>query len=186
MRDTRQIILDTALQLFNGSGVGEVSTNHIASAARISPGVLYYHFRSREDIVREIFMSMSRTIEDLWADGLEPKVFLQRTLLVFWKYRCFHREMVPLRRRDPQLNRLWLKHVQHAKVLFDQRIETWTAKGLYPRLCETQARVLAVRVVMTMSSQMLQTFESSVKQPRDSLIGESVETLLECLSQLGD
>ena len=51
----RERILDAALALFNDSGTARISTNHIAAAAGISPGNLYYHFQNKEEIIRALF-----------------------------------------------------------------------------------------------------------------------------------
>lgn len=52
---TRDKIVYAALELFNEHGERSITTNHIAEYIEISPGNLYYHFRNKQEIVRDIF-----------------------------------------------------------------------------------------------------------------------------------
>jgi AcrR family transcriptional regulator len=67
---TRDRIIETAISLFNESGTKRVSTNHIAQGAGISPGNLYYHFRNKEDIIREI-------LDRMYLEGKEEYIRIQ-------------------------------------------------------------------------------------------------------------
>ena len=107
---TREKILDTALRLFNKSGTAEVSTNHIAEACEISPGNLYYHFRNKQEIIRELFQRLS----DAWDNGLpfpqdrgptlaDLKTIIETNYQIIWQYRFAYRELVALLRQDAAL-----------------------------------------------------------------------------------
>ena len=60
--NTKEKIIATAIDLFNVHGTKAISTNHIAKEMGISPGNLYYHFRSKNDIIRSISDNFSNEL----------------------------------------------------------------------------------------------------------------------------
>lgn len=102
---TRDKIIDIAVQLFNEHGTKAISTNHIAAAAGISPGNLYYHFRNKEDIIRSIFEQMDAYGVEQYQiilNNYPPGTIegLERTFIMIqeynWRYRFFKRELTAL------------------------------------------------------------------------------------------
>jgi len=63
--EARQLILDAAEDLFARQGVDGVSLRAINAAAGVSPGVLHYHFGSREVLVHEL---ISRHMQALMTE----------------------------------------------------------------------------------------------------------------------
>lgn len=53
MRDTRQKILKAAKRLFYADGIRAVGVDAIAAKAGITKKTLYYHFKSKDDIITE-------------------------------------------------------------------------------------------------------------------------------------
>jgi AcrR family transcriptional regulator len=54
MNDTRQRILDTALDLFIERGYDKTSLREIAERVGVTKAALYYHFSSKEDLLRTL------------------------------------------------------------------------------------------------------------------------------------
>lgn len=64
---TRDRILETALDLFNQEGLARISTNRIAFEIGISPGNLYYHFKSKTLLVEALFRRLEASLRRSWT-----------------------------------------------------------------------------------------------------------------------
>ncbi|MGV9291834.1 TetR/AcrR family transcriptional regulator [Streptomyces sp. NPDC003719] len=71
--DTRQRIQDVALGLFAEQGYEKTSLREIAERLDVTKAALYYHFKTKEEILVSIFEDLTRPIEDLIEWGrLQP------------------------------------------------------------------------------------------------------------------
>ncbi|RZA09198.1 MAG: TetR/AcrR family transcriptional regulator [Proteobacteria bacterium] len=166
--NNRSRILLESVTLFNHAGVATVSTNHICESLSISPGNLYFHFKNKEAIVRELFTQMCEETYALWKAELKeetrpPMAFIDRSLEIFWKYRFFHREMYHLRRQDPQLSSDWHRHLAKTRHFMKAAYAGWAKGGWMMRIEDVRAlRVLSDLVLLTASS-FFQFYESTEK-----------------------
>ena len=55
--NTKRIISETALRLFSESNFDEVSVGQIAVAAGVSTGAFYHHFKNKQSVLEQIFIS---------------------------------------------------------------------------------------------------------------------------------
>lgn len=110
--DTKTRIKEAAIRLFNAKETLSITTNHIAKEAGISPGNLYYHYKNKEAIIREIYAEMSATFESF--NSFETILLSDNPLAalgkmfdrygeLFWRYRFLMRDAPVLMALDPQL-----------------------------------------------------------------------------------
>jgi AcrR family transcriptional regulator len=109
-RRTRERIVETALLLFNREGEPNITTADIAGEMGISPGNLYYHFRSKREIVKELFDAFERRLDDLLgapqgrpADVEDLWLFLHLLFEAMWEFRFFYRDLDEILSRDRRL-----------------------------------------------------------------------------------
>ena len=108
-RETQSRIIDAAITLFNEHGTAAVSTNRIAETCGISKGNLHYHFKTKREIVLEIFRRIVAEMNAGWyQDHLQPTIrhmaeMFARQVLLIYEFRFFYREMPALLRDDVML-----------------------------------------------------------------------------------
>ncbi|MEV6212410.1 helix-turn-helix domain-containing protein [Kitasatospora sp. NPDC051914] len=69
--DTRARIIEVALELFASQGYEKTSLREIADRLGVTKAALYYHFKTKDDIVHGIVGSMAAPIDEAIAWGRE-------------------------------------------------------------------------------------------------------------------
>ncbi|MCF2907698.1 TetR/AcrR family transcriptional regulator [Pseudoalteromonas sp. DL2-H2.2] len=122
--NTKEKIIRTSIALFNLHGERTITTNHIASNMGISPGNLYYHFKNKEDIIRNIFAQYSEHLsthfKPLGAHD-EPveqlTQYLDSLFELMWRYHFFYDNLNDILARDDALKK---DYIAFQARLFEQ------------------------------------------------------------------
>lgn len=80
---TRQRIVDTAMRMFVEQGYDGTSLREIAEALEVTKAALYYHFRTKEEIVEEAFAAHEHRLDGLmrWLEATGPSADRDAELL---------------------------------------------------------------------------------------------------------
>jgi AcrR family transcriptional regulator len=110
MKKTREIILDTSLELFNSLGLSKVTLRTIANKMEISQGNLNYHFKKREDIIETLYFQLVQNVDSSMSSMKEPKnpfqllVSISQTIMFnFHEYRFFLLDFVQIMRENKKI-----------------------------------------------------------------------------------
>jgi AcrR family transcriptional regulator len=76
--EKKRLILDAALELFAEDGYAHTSIERIAEHAGIAKGLIYSHFKSKDDLLHQILdAGVDKMSEGLFIDPLTPETFVE-------------------------------------------------------------------------------------------------------------
>jgi TetR/AcrR family transcriptional regulator len=96
--DQRNRLIDTALMLFAQQGIADTTLAAIAQAAEVTPAMLHYYFKTREQLldvlIEERFLPVRKSIEDVFeANADDPMAaitqLVQRFMSIAVEYPWF-------------------------------------------------------------------------------------------------
>ena len=120
-QQTKSNILQKAIELFNETGTASTSMNALAEALGISAGNLQYHYKSKEDVIRDIYEVMFTDWQSIYTGMDETfsietlRAILKKNFDLTWKYRFFYREYAALLRNDSKLSKRF-REVQEQRL----------------------------------------------------------------------
>lgn len=84
--DTRQRIQDVALELFSEHGYEKTSLREIAEHLDVTKAALYYHFKTKEEILISLFEDLTRPLDELVEWGRQQPKTLETKQEVLRRY----------------------------------------------------------------------------------------------------
>ena len=189
---TRQRLLDAAGQCFADSGFAKTTVEEIARTAGVSKGLVYHHFRSKDEVLRSV---LERTLEQ-WAELTGSSVVNDQTDFIHALRRMAHATLrwarrnpmvLAMIRMDPLvLLSVGVEPVRDAMQAFQQRLE----RGLRDAIRTGELRPdIDVEHTAELLRVLHQSFLSQLVEPAfivktdDALIDVTYEALLHGLAR---
>lgn len=174
--NTRQRIQDVALELFAEQGYEKTSLREIAECLDVTKAALYYHFKTKEEILVGIFEDLSRPIEDLIEWGRQQPHSLETKQEIIRRYSEALAGAAPLF-RFMQENQATIRELSIGEMFKTRML------GLRDILMDPEAdlvdQVRCVSALFTMHAGMhvLQDVESDPEEKRKAVLEVAIDLI---------
>ncbi len=174
-RRTFERISSVTLDLFNRYGEPHVSTTLISSELGISPGNLYYHFPSKDQLVNHLYDQYEAAMLSLLDAGgdvqdIEDAWFFLHTLFErVWDHRFLYRDLNHLLSGNRHLETHFHAVLERKTLALRQMLESLARTGMMqigPETVQTLSASMAVMVTYWLSYEY-------VRDPRHAMEPES-------------
>jgi len=154
---TKDRILQISLQLFNERGERSVTTNHIAAELGISPGNLYYHFRNKHEIIKELMyqyqvetLDMLSLPEDRPLTTNDKINYFQVLSGQLWSYRFIHRDVYHLVESNEDFKKIYPRFAGQVMQQGQKIYQAFVDAGLMKMTpSEIEALIINLWIVLT-------------------------------------
>ena len=154
---TKERILQLSLQLFNERGERSVTTNHIAAELNMSPGNLYYHFRNKSEIIKQLMeqyqgetLQMLALPDDRLLDANDKIRYFQVLSSQLWAYRFLHRDVYHLVENNEDFRKMYPRFAGQVMQQGQKIYQAFVDAGLLQMTSsEIEALIINLWIVLT-------------------------------------
>lgn len=172
---TRDKILHKSLALFNELGEPNVTTLLIADELEISPGNLYYHFKSKTDILNELFgwfekeILVQLDVPDELLDIEDQWLFLHLIFECIARYRFVYKDVVNVLERYPNLKQRFKRIITKKRSASLKILNNLKQQGILEATA-AEIEALSDNIVMTSTFWLNYAIISQMEPAEDILV----------------
>ncbi|MFG2382870.1 TetR/AcrR family transcriptional regulator [Streptomyces avermitilis] len=175
-RNTHHDIQDIALRLFVERGYEYTSMREIAEELHITKAALYYHFKTKEDILVTISAGLGGPVDELIAWGREQPRTLETKRELLRRYSEVLKGATPLF-QIMQENQAALRALSIGRTLND-RVSTLSALMYEPDApLRAQVRISDALLSVHFGAVSLHAIQGDPEEKRQALLESALETL---------
>lgn len=82
--DKQQALLNAALDLFTEHGFHGTPTSKIAEAASVAAGTLFHYFKTKEDLINQLYLGIKRDMTSTLAAAVEEEQTIRGKVRKMW------------------------------------------------------------------------------------------------------
>ncbi len=118
--ETKEKILEAALELFVEYGLYGVATSKISKKAGVSAGILFHHFETKDKLISELYAQNKARYMQEALDNIPENASTEKKLLMYWE------NMLLKCSTNPMLSK-FCRQIEHSpfieKVREDERVK---------------------------------------------------------------
>lgn len=174
--DTRQRIQDVAMELFAEQGYEKTSLREIAERLEVTKAALYYHFKTKEDILISLFQDLARPLDELLDWGRQQPRTLETKQELVRRYSVALKSALPLF-RFMQQNQAAVSHLRPGETLKDRMMAISDLLRDPDAPLPDQVRSLSALFVMHTASFTMQHIEADPEEKRKAVLEVALDLL---------
>ncbi|WP_162342738.1 TetR/AcrR family transcriptional regulator [Cyclobacterium salsum] len=185
--NTKQRIIDTAIDLFNKNGIQNITSRHIATVMGISYGNLDYHYKNKEALLLAIYKQMRDEMSDSYTSA-DPSTGsfdqIHRLLLHLesfqYKFRFFNLDVLEISRSYPKINRLLKNTFRIRKEQMAEMLKQAIADGFFIKSTDENIGqlLLSIRIIITFWLSQEELLSDAESKKKDSSMSAHIWQLL--------
>ncbi|MFJ2111128.1 MULTISPECIES: TetR/AcrR family transcriptional regulator [unclassified Streptomyces] len=176
--NTRQRIQDVALELFAVQGYEKTSLREIAERLEVTKAALYYHFKTKEDILGSIFEDLTRPIDELIAWGRTQPRTLETKQEILRRYSQTLSDAAPLF-RFMQENQATVRDLRIGASFKDRMLHLLDLIQVPDATMVNRVRCMSAIVTMHAGMLALSDVEGDPEEKRAAILEVSTELVSE-------